>query len=227
MKYYLSFGAGVNSTAILALIYLGKLKYDDLKIVFADTGCEKPATYCHINNMQKLFNIDVVKSNLGNMYDYCFDKKVVPLRMFRWCTDKFKIRPINKWVKDNNLDDATKIIGFCAGEENRLKYNENEEYPLFDMGIDKNGCKKIISEVGWSMPPKSGCYICPFQKKMEWIAMMKNDKELWNKSIALEENTKNNMNITGKPLKDWLKKEEYQERLFEFDDFQHCLCRSD
>lgn len=226
-KYYLSFGAGVNSTAILALIYKKELEYHNLKIVFSDTGCEKPSTYCHIKKMQSLFDIDIIKSDLGNLYDYCFDKKVVPLRMFRWCTDKFKIRPINKWVKENDLDNAIKIIGFCSGEENRVKYNENVEYPLIDMGIDRNECKKIIESVGWDIPDKSGCYICPFQKKLEWIALLKNDIDLFNKVVDLENNTKNNMTITGKPLKEWIYNEKYQERLFDFDEFQHCICRSD
>lgn len=226
-NYYLSYGAGVNSTAILALIHLDNLKYDNLKIVFSDTGCEKPSTYCTIDKMQKLFNIEVIHSDLGNLYDYCYNKKVVPLRMFRWCTDKFKIRPINKWVKDNNLEDAIKIIGFCSGEENRIKYDDTTEYPLIDLGINREGCKDIIRSVGWDVPDKSGCYFCPFQKKLEWIALQRNDPMLFNNVVKLEENTKNNITITGKPLKDWLSKEKYQDRLFEFDEFQHCLCRSD
>lgn len=226
-QYYLSFGAGVNSTAILALIHQGRLFYPDLKIVFADTGCEKPSTYCHVAEMQRQFQIDIIKSDLGNLYDFCLNKQVVPLRMFRWCTDKFKIRPIQKWVNDNGLDNAKKIIGFCSGEEDRVKQNGYELYPLIDMGIDRNECKKIIESVGWEVPAKSGCYICPFQKKLEWIALMKNNRELYDKVVFLEEHTKNGVCINSKPLKEWLQAEEDQTRLFEFEDFQHCVCRSD
>lgn len=226
-EYYLSFGAGVNSTAILALIHQGKLNYPNLKIVFADTGCEKPSTYCHVKAMQKHFEIEIVKSDLGSLYDYCFKNKVVPMRMFRWCTDKFKLRPIQKWVKDNSLEDAIKLIGFCSGEENRVKQDDNTEYPLIDLGLDREGCKRVIREVGWTVPDKSGCYLCPFQKKLEWIALMKNDPELYQKVITLEENTKNGTFINSKPLREWLKEEEGQTRLLAFDEFQHCVCRSD
>ena len=40
MKPILSYGGGVNSTAILALIKLGKIEMPDY-IVFSDTGCER------------------------------------------------------------------------------------------------------------------------------------------------------------------------------------------
>jgi len=50
MKYILSWGGGVNSTAILAMIKLGMLPEftpENTHIVFADTGAEMPYTYEH------------------------------------------------------------------------------------------------------------------------------------------------------------------------------------
>ncbi len=40
----INIGGGVNSTAILALIKLGKLSYENPRAMFADTGAEKPET---------------------------------------------------------------------------------------------------------------------------------------------------------------------------------------
>ncbi len=47
-EYVLSFGGGVNTAAILALAYRGKLQID--YAIFADTGCEIPETYDWIEN---------------------------------------------------------------------------------------------------------------------------------------------------------------------------------
>lgn len=237
-KYVLSFGAGVNSTAILALIKQRKLSYPNLRIIFADTGCERSSTYCHLKKMQKYFDIEIVKSRLNNgqsLYDYCWKNKVVPMKMFRWCTDKFKIKPIEKWEKENNYEDAVSIIGFCKDEERRVKkrYGDKQEiiYPLIDLDIDREGCKKIIREIGWTIPEKSGCYLCPFQRKVSWLALKDNDPELFKKAIDLENNTKNGTTFyySNKPVKlmDWLKKDEGQQRLTPFDEYQHCLCLMD
>lgn len=47
---YMSFGAGVQSTALLILAAEGRIPKPDVAI-FADTGAELPATYEHVNRM--------------------------------------------------------------------------------------------------------------------------------------------------------------------------------
>lgn len=230
-KYYLSFGAGVNSTAILALIHSGKLYYPNLRIVFADTGCEKSSTYCHIQEMQRYFNIEVVKSDLASsLYDFCWQHNCVPHILFRWCTSKFKLQPISRWKQEIGYDDAIAIIGFCEGEEGRTQRTHKlgeEIYPLIELGFNRDDCKRIIRESGWAIPEKSGCFICPFQRKNEWIAMMLNNKELWDKAVALEDNSNTTFRVDKIKLKDWLKDDKNQVRLVEFEGYQHCICMID
>ena len=48
MKKILSYGGGVNSTAIIALALLGEVEMPDY-IVFSDTGAEWPHTYKYID----------------------------------------------------------------------------------------------------------------------------------------------------------------------------------
>jgi len=224
-KYMLSYGGGVNSTAILALIKQGKLSYPNLKIVFADTGCEKPSTYCYLRGMQKQFNIEVVKSHLGNLYDFCKEHTTIPMRQFRWCTDKFKLRPQALWRELHGYDDCKMILGFCFGEEKRAVSSRDNEYPLISLKINRDGCKQIIRDVGWEVPDKSGCYICSFQKKMDWIAMQKNQPDLWQSAVDLEKNAK--ITFNKKALEDWLKDEREQGRILDFEEYQHCLCAYD
>jgi len=232
-KYHLSFGGGVNSTAILVLIEQGKLSYPNLRIVFADTGCERPSTYCHIQEMQKHFNIEVVRNEKwANLYEYYWKYRIVPSRMFRACTREFKIKPISEWEKKNNYEKATAIIGFCKGEQRRAnkRYGiEHEEYPLIDLGIDREGCKKLIREHGWKVPERSGCFICPFQRKLTWLALKQNNPDLFQKAVSLEKNAKSGGCIMEKDLhlEDWIKEQEKQERLMDFEDYQHCLCAID
>ena len=92
------------------------------------------------------------------------------------------------------------MIGIDAGETRRAKRVRDPEtgewiylypekkYPLIDWDIDREGCSKIISEHGWPSPDKSGCYFCPFQAKKQWIKLYNESPDLFNQSLALEQN---------------------------------------
>ncbi len=52
--------------------------------------------------------------------------------------------------------------------------------------IDREECLNIIKEAGYPIPVKSGCFMCPFTKKDEWINLKLNHKDLFDKALALE-----------------------------------------
>ncbi|MEM3161041.1 MAG: phosphoadenosine phosphosulfate reductase family protein, partial [Nitrososphaera sp.] len=47
-KYVLSYGGGVNSTALMILLVRHKLPID--YVIFADTGSERPETYTYLKH---------------------------------------------------------------------------------------------------------------------------------------------------------------------------------
>ena len=96
-----SFGCGVDSVAGLLLSKEQGIKYDE--IIFADTNeAERPETYAYLEYFEKKsgFKITKVKSHLGKIYDYYFNKKVQPTKFRRDCTGKFKISPIRKYLRE-------------------------------------------------------------------------------------------------------------------------------
>jgi hypothetical protein len=226
MKYILSFGAGVNSTAILALVELKQLDLGDLDIIFADTQAENPETYCHIESMKKKFSIIILRKE-QSLYEYCFEKRIIPSRMLRWCTDKWKIRPIANRVQELYGNEYKLIFGFCKGEERRSRNNQEAIYPLIQQGIDREKCINLIKQVGWKVPPKSGCFFCPFQHKMGWLALRENKPYLWKLAVKLEENALQRypkMFLYGdKPLTEL---DASQQRLTPLPFYQHCMCAS-
>jgi 3'-phosphoadenosine 5'-phosphosulfate sulfotransferase (PAPS reductase)/FAD synthetase len=75
-------------------------------VIFADTGGEHQTTYDYITDYIAPFceahNINFVRvyNKYGKtLYDYCWDKKIVPSIKFRDCTSKFKISPIRKFMR--------------------------------------------------------------------------------------------------------------------------------
>ena len=188
MKTILSFGAGVNSTAILALSLLKRIPKPDY-IVFSDTGAEYPRTYEYLDYLEwRGIKITYLRGGSKGMtlIDYCKMKKFIPSRTKRWCTDYWKIRPMKKFA--NSLNDNYKmLIGIDAGESHRAKNFKKEQYsPLLEMGITRNGCVELIKEARLNIPEKSGCFICPFQPKREWVYLKKYHPELWRIAVNLE-----------------------------------------
>ena len=171
------------------MVAKGELEIDEA--VFADTGCEKPETYWYMENYIKpIFkerNIPfrIVASHLGGLYEYCIKIGRIPSPIFRWCTDKFKLRPLRKSV---NIDDEI-LVGFSADEAKRVKgqYGKlGRQFPLIEMGITGADCGRIISDYGFPVPIKSACYICPYQRWNLWNWLKLTHPELLQKAVDLE-----------------------------------------
>jgi hypothetical protein len=189
---FLSFGAGVNSTAALILL---KPRY----LIFADTGDEYPETYEYIKDYVRPFlssyggRLTVVRNeSYRRLRDQAFSEKIIPVRMYRWCTDKWKIRPIREYLKQNLLLPCRQMIAIDAGEAHRAKPSDRAEitndFPLVEHDIDREQCLLIIEKNGWPPPPKSGCFYCPFQAKRQWIALKRNHPELFKIAVKMEKN---------------------------------------
>jgi hypothetical protein len=192
----LSFGGGVNSVALMVLAARGVIDVDE--IVFCDTGAEMPETYkyiervvepfCRVNNL--LFT--VTRNSQEFLYEHCMRKRIVPNRRFRWCTDRFKLAPLRKYASTEYGGDCKVIwvLGYAADEQKRADrcVTEDSEYPLISLGLDREGCKRVIRNAGLPVPCKSGCYICPFQSTRAWTHLYKEHPFYFLKAEALEKN---------------------------------------
>ena len=187
----LSYGGGVNSTAILALCKLGELPRPDY-IVFSDTGAEWPHTYSYLSyidiELEKIgkYLTYLTGGNKGmTLIEFCQMKSFIPSRMNRWCTDYWKRSPIMKLAKAVG---ATQWIGIDAGEARRAEgKGKIASYPLIEFGLNRKGCKEIIKKAGLGVPQKSGCFICPYQRKSQWVELKRERPDMWEIAVNLEQ----------------------------------------
>jgi hypothetical protein len=151
---YLSFGAGVQSTALLALSCLGQrgVPRADLAI-FADTQAELPDTYRHIEWMREWAGgngVEVVTTTAGSLQkdtlegvgqSQCsipaFIKTVEGTRgvMRRQCTHDYKLVPIEREVRRRmgltrrhakGVVRVRALIGISLDEAHRMKPSRTE-----------------------------------------------------------------------------------------------------
>lgn len=202
---YLSFGGGINSTALAIVAIKDGWRG---KIIFSDTGAEWPDTYCHIDYFEKKylnkFGLNVIK--LGprhaasrdkrirenSLIEYCERYKIIPLASVRWCTLGWKVEPIQQYI--GNQDS---MIGIAAEEAHRVK---GRIAPLVDMSIDRMGCIKIIKDENLTVPPKSGCWMCPFQSDPQWKLLWQKHPRLFYRALDLEESAIENAKKLGRKV---------------------------
>ena len=207
MKTALSEGWGHNTVAVLVLIAEGKWPRPDA-ILFSDTGSEQDATYRYITEFGAPYAkthglyVQVVGSEFrppsyqGSLEEYSLKNHMVPGGMHRWCTDKFKIRPLKAarraLLGASAANPVESWIGIATDEPTRMKPSDDPEsvnrWPLIELGMNRADCDAVIAAAGLPIPPKSGCWFCPFTSRATWQRMKINDPEHFERALAMERN---------------------------------------
>jgi hypothetical protein len=208
-----SFGGGVQSMACLVLAAQGKIDYQTFLFSNVGDDSEYPETMVYLREVampyakeNNLNLIELHKTRRDGTTETLWQKLHrtersidIPMRLQsgapgnRSCTADFKIKVVSKWMRQAG---ATKNnrgvvgIGISTDEITRLKPSQLPHivnaHPLIDLGLSRNDCKKLISDAGLPVPPKSSCFFCPFHSIKEWRRMYDEQPELFARSVALE-----------------------------------------
>src|SRR5258708_33852741 len=210
-----SFGGGVQSTALLVLAAQGKIDYHTF--LFANVGedSEKPATVEYVHQVAmpyarlhglELIELERIKrdGNRETLYGRLTrpgTKAIgIPVRMsngapaMRACTNDFKIEVIEKWLKVHGAKEQGAIValGISLDEFQRARNDSGGAwkklaYPLLNLRIDRAQCMSNDAHAGLPVPPKSSCYFCPYHSLHAWQEMRQNEPGLFRKAAALEQ----------------------------------------
>jgi hypothetical protein len=221
-------GGGVQSTAIAALICLGKLPKPDFAWI-VDVGYEKSRTFDYISSViiPKLSGVGV-ELNIIKAVDYLdnslFDRtNNVKLPLYEKTTDgivrKYKTHcsgywkqtVAHRWLRGKGVNRCDTWLGISVDERRRIKvgprkWNQNK-YPLINLGLRREDCIDLIARMGWPKPEQTSCYLCPNQSDYQWQDTKQHYPEDWEKAIAAEEyirSVKSNLflHVSCQPLKE-------------------------
>lgn len=217
MTNILSFGGGVDSTALLAIhLYrdeaaaLTGRSREEIDaalpmfdaVVFSDPGAEFPKTYENIETAAGIcadagLRFETVRKDGENIVEWLERLGNLPLLpgAGHVCSLKFKAEVLHKWAESQFAGTITWAIGIEANEGHR-KFTSKETdthqciHPLVELGLDRADCERILRHLWPVTVEKSSCFFCPFQTKEELQDLHDNHPDLWAKCQEIEENFK-------------------------------------
>lgn len=234
----LAYGGGVNSTALLLRWLREGHRLD--AVLFANPGEEQPATLAFVKKHAETFvrerGVPFVwlDSGLGRLVDYYTEHAAIPSLMKRDCTAKFKIAPMERWVRANlhptRKQPCVTLLGIDAGEVQRVRDSGRGYiincYPLVGWKMDRQACKAEIARAGLPEPVKSGCRMCIYARPGWFMRLAREDPPYFARVEAMEDAAvakrvrtgKEPLLLTTKPLAEVRAEARSQRLLQPFDD---------
>jgi len=217
----LSLGAGVQSSTLLMKIYNGEIAPVDVAI-FADTGNEPQEVYDWFeflkDKVKDKIKILIVKEdrNTGDISKdimsptgffasipvYTINKDQSKGMTLRTCTDRYKIQPINKKIREllevENLRGKVveMVMGISFDEIQRAKYPPNKWavhcYPLVENKITRHDCLHYFESLGFPTPPRSACIMCPYHSNEDWQRFKEEQPENFKFAVEFDDKLRSN-----------------------------------
>jgi len=167
----------------------------DFEYVFCDTRQELNETYEYLDKLEAYLGKKIIRLYDDRGFEHWLKTRegYLPSPQVRWCTQELKIKPFEKYVGD---DLVHSYIGIRADEDREgyvsMKKNIIGIFPFREDGIDRDDVFKILEESGAGLPEyykwrtRSGCYFCFFQRKSEWIGLLENHPDLFERAKQFE-----------------------------------------
>ncbi|MCY4233310.1 MAG: phosphoadenosine phosphosulfate reductase family protein [Bacteroidetes bacterium] len=132
----------------------------------------------------------------------------LPSPSVRWCTRLLKLKPFEDYIGE---DPVISYVGIRADEgewrvdsKTRRKYFQHRKgyistkpnittvFPFIEDGLVKSDVYRILTDSGVGYPEyykwrsRSGCYFCFYQRKSEWVGLLENHPDLYERAKGYE-----------------------------------------
>jgi len=197
MNRYISWFSCGATSAVATMIALNK--YDDLNIVYVDTGSEHSDNKRFIKDCEKWYGqeIQVLKSpHYNDIWDVFTKHNYLAGVHGARCTLELKKKVRMEF---ENLETDIQIFGFDADERARAeRFNQNNplvktEFPLIDEGLTKNDCFAVLLGAKIDLPAmylmgynNNNCIGCVKGQQGYWAKIRKDFPDVFER-MAKEE----------------------------------------
>lgn len=201
MKHIVALSGGKDSTAMaLRLVEAEPQQYE---FCITPTKRELPVMEEHWKKLECLLGQSLTIIPGPTLVDLIVKYKTLPNYRMRFCTRQVKIEPFIEYV--SAAAPATVYVGIRADEATEREgtdwngiENVTQDLPLVRWGWGINKVKQFLAEKGVSIPERTDCDLCFFQRISEWWRLWANHKDRWAEAEALETYTGHTLRTEGK-----------------------------
>jgi len=176
----IAFSGGKDSTAMI--LRLHEVEPETVKaarVISSPTGDELPGVVEHLQRVAAMVDKPIEPCGEHTLDELIEAQRAIPNTRFRWCTKMLKVQPVLRLLR--SLDDPEMLVGLRFDEpERRGIYSDDVRmrFPLREWGWTVDDVWGYLRAAGISVPPRTDCARCPFQRLHEW-------RQLWRDHPAI------------------------------------------
>lgn len=187
-KHVVGLSGGKDSTALA--LWLVENEPRNYEFICNTTGDELPEMVDHWGRLEELLGSKIIQvRHERDLFEEIRKQQMLPSVFARWCTKILKIQPTIKYM-DSLPEGSTLYVGLRSDEEARRGiYGEDMliRFPLREQGMDEDAVWSYLAQRGVSIPKRTDCAACPYQRLGEWRDLYFNHPERYIACINIED----------------------------------------
>ncbi len=194
MRHLVALSGGKDSTALA--LRLAETEPQDYTYFITPTGDELPDLVEHWRRLEVLLGAPLVrvpcpslKDTIAAMAIPLHPNGMLPNYRARFCTRLIKIAPARDWVAEQGP--SVMYVGLRADEGERVGMLEAPEtatlrFPLREWGWGLAEVRAYLAKREVSIPPRTDCARCFFQRLGEWRSLWQQHPEIYEDAVQDE-----------------------------------------
>lgn len=189
-KHIVGLSGGKDSTALA--LWLVENEPRQYEFICNRTGNELPAMLEHWARLERVLGQPIKPvTHTADLVELCETMNALPNFRMRWCTRILKIEPTIAYM-ESLPNNSTLYVGLRADEEVRRGiFGEDMlvRFPLREQGWTEADVWRYLAKMDITIPDRTDCGLCPYQRLDEWHSLWKNYPEHWAEGERLEAKT--------------------------------------
>lgn len=185
VTHVVALSGGKDSTAMA--LRLREIEPRTYVYICTPTGHELPELEEHWHRLEQLLAAPLIRLTNGTLTSWIETWQSLPNFRMRWCTRVLKIQPMMAWLAAHAP--TTHYVGLRADEETREGIYGNiavTRYPLREWGWGLQEVRHYLRLRKLTIPSRTDCDLCFFQRVNEWKALLRRFPERWHHGERLE-----------------------------------------
>ena len=203
VSHIVGMSGGKDSTALG--VRLNEVEPRDYEWVMTPTGDELPEMYDHWNQLSQILGKPLTVLTSGrSLSGLIREQNTLPSWRMRWCTRMLKLEPYKAYLAnkvpvisyvglraDEDVDDRT---GMVLSEGTGI----TTRFPLREWGWGIGEVLGYLEEKGITIPERTDCARCFFQRLPEWWRLYRDHPDLYEDACAQEAATGHTFRSPGR-----------------------------